>query len=154
MTTMSVFDDFETILDYAHFWNWAPDWNVVKDIYSRIPESYSVLTPFAYTYLEEMIRSTTSEYGMPLFDREGKPNYFKRGKKLINLAIAENADKKEYVELINKIKKYFMYISDDLHDENGRNNVLHGYLHPRFWSKEAFEQLIHDIAELSPYAGF
>ena len=151
---MSVFDDFETILDYAHFWNWAPDWNVVKDIYSRIPESYSVLTPFAYTYLEEMIRSTTSEYGMPLFDREGKPNYFKRGKKLINLAIAENADKKEYVELINKIKKYFMYISDDLHDENGRNNVLHGYLHPRFWSKEAFEQLIHDIAELSPYAGF
>lgn len=151
---MSVFDDFETILDYAHFWNWAPDWNVVKDIYSRIPESYSVLTPFAYTYLEEMIRSTTSEYGMPLFDREGKPNYFKRGKKLINLAISENADKKEYVELLNNTKKYFMYISDDLHDENGRNNVLHGYLHPRFWSKEAFEQLIHDIAELSPFVGF
>ena len=46
---MSVFDDFETILDYAHMWNWAPDWNVVKDIYLRIPESYSVLTPFAYS---------------------------------------------------------------------------------------------------------
>lgn len=151
---MSVFDNFETILDYAHFWNWVPDWNVVKDIYSSIPESYSVLTPFAFTYLEEMIRSTTSEYGMPFFDREGKPNNFKRGKKLINLAIAENADKKEYVELLNKAKKYFMYVSDDLHNENGRNNVLHGHLHPRFWSKEAFEQLIHDIAELSPFAGF
>ena len=96
---MSVFDDFETILDYAHFWNWAPDWNVVKDIYLRIPESYSVLTPFAFTYLEEMIRSTTSEYSMPFFDREGNPNNFKRGKKLINLAITENADKKEYVHL-------------------------------------------------------
>lgn len=149
-----MFDDFETILDYAHFWNWAPDWNVVKDIYSRIPESYSVLTPFAFTYLEEMIRSTTSEYGMPFFDREGKPNNFKRGKKLINLAIAENADKKEYIVLLDKIKKYFMYVSDDLHNENGRNNVLHGHLHPRFWSKESFEQIIHDIAELSPFAGF
>ena len=151
---MSVFDDFETILDYAHFWNWAPDWNVVKDIYLRIPESYSVLTPFAFTYLEEMIRSTTSEYSMPFFDREGNPNNFKRGKKLINLAITENADKKEYVVLLNKVKKYFMYVSDDLHNENGRNNVLHGHLHPRFWSKESFEQLIHDIAELSPFAGF
>lgn len=151
---MSVFDDFETILDYAHFWNWAPDWNVVKDIYSRIPESYSVLTPFAFTYLEEMIRSTTSEYGMPFFDREGNPNNFKRGKKLINLAIAENTDKKEYIVLLHKIKKYFMYVSDDLHNENGRNNVLHGHLHPRFWSKESFEQIIHDIAELSPFAGF
>ncbi|MBQ8506954.1 MAG: hypothetical protein IJ466_05955 [Clostridia bacterium] len=151
---MSVFDDFEIILDYAHFWNWAPDWAVVKDIYSRIPESYSVLTPFAFTYLEEMIRSTTPEYGMPFFDRERKPNNFKRGRKLINLAIAENADNKEYVELLNKVKKYFMYESNDLQSENGRNNVLHGHLHPRFWSKESFEQLIHDIAELSPFAGF
>lgn len=151
---MSVFDDFETILDYAHFWNWAPDWDVVKDIYLKIPESYSVLTPFAFTYLEEMIRSTTSEYGMPFFDREGKPNNFKRGKKLINLAIAENSDKKEYVALLNKTKKYFMYVSDGMHNENVRNNILHGHLHPRFWSKETFEQLIHDIAELSPFAGF
>lgn len=152
---MSVFDDFELILNYAHFWNWAPDWNVVKDIYSRIPESYSVLTPFAFTYLEELIRSTTSEYGLRFFDIDGKPtNNIKRGKKLINLALSENADKKEYVDLLTKVKKYFMYESHDLHSDNSRNNVLHGHLHPRFWSKELFEQLIHDIAELSPFAGF
>lgn len=50
---MPVFEDLEIILDHAHFWNWAPDWSVVKDIYSRIPESYSVLMPFAYSYLEK-----------------------------------------------------------------------------------------------------
>ena len=105
---MSVFDDFETILDYAHFWNWAPDWNVVKDIYSRIPESYSVLTPFAYSYLEELIRSTTSEYGIPFLDRNGKKNNFKVGMGLIKLAKEENTDKPEYIASLDKMKKYFM----------------------------------------------
>lgn len=69
---MPVFDDIDTILDYAHMWNWAPDWYVVKVIYSHVPESYSVLTPFAYSYLEELIRSTTSEYGIPFLNRDGK----------------------------------------------------------------------------------
>lgn len=151
---MSVFDDFDTILDYAHFWNWAPDWNVVKDIYSRIPESYSVLTPFAYSYLEELIRSTTSEYGIPFLDRNGKKNNFKVGMGLIKLAKEENADKSEYIALLDKMKKYFMYEYEDPADENGRNKVVHGHLHPRFWTKGEFEQLIHDIAELSPFAGF
>ena len=82
---MSVFDDFETILDYAHFWNWAPDWNVAKAIYSHIPEAYSVLTPFAYSYLEELIRSTTSEYGIPFLDRNGKKNNFKTKKMMKSL---------------------------------------------------------------------
>lgn len=150
---MSVFDDFETILDYAHFRNWVPDWNVVKDIYSRIPESYSVLTPFAYSYLEELIRSTTSEYGIPFLDRNGKKNNFKVGMGLIKLAKEENTDKPEYIASLDKMKKYFMYEYEDPADENGRNKVVHGHLHPRFWTKEEFEQLIHDIAELSPFAG-
>ena len=46
---MSVFEDIDQIIDYAHFWNWAPDWNVVKEIYQKVPDSYSVLMPFAYT---------------------------------------------------------------------------------------------------------
>lgn len=150
---MSIFDDFDIILDYAHFWNWAPDWNVAKDIYSHIPESYSVLTPFAYSYLEELIRSTTSEYGIPFLDRNGKKNNLKVGMGLIALAKEENSDKPECVALLNKMKKYFMYEYEDPADENGRNKVVHGHLHPRFWTKESFEQLIHDIAELSPFVG-
>lgn len=101
---MPVFEDLETILDHAHFWNWAPDWSVVKDIYSRIPESYSVLMPFAYSYLEELIRSTTSEYGIPFLDRNGKKFNFKVGMSLIKLAKEENADKPEYVALLDKSK--------------------------------------------------
>lgn len=151
---MAVFEDIDTILDYAHYWNWTPDWNVVKDIYFRFPESYSVLTPFAYSYLEELIRSTTTEYEIPFLDRNGKKNCFKVGMGLIKLAKEENADKPEYVDLLEKVKKYFMYEYEDPTEENGRNKVVHGHLHPRFWKKEEFEQLIHDIAELSPYAGF
>lgn len=146
--------DFDEICEYAHMWNWAPDWHMVKQIYSAFPDSYSILTPFAYTYLEELIRSTTSEYGIPLLDREGKKNNIKVGLKLVNLAIKENSENQEYVELLEKAKKYFKYDYDDSHEENGRNKVLHGHLHPRFWSKENFEKLIHDIAELSPFAGF
>lgn len=31
---------------------------------------------------------------------------------------------------------------------------MHGRVHPRFWSQEDFENLIHDIAEMSPFAQF
>lgn len=146
--------DFDEICDYAHMWNWAPDWYMVKQIYTTFPDSYSVLTPFAYTYLEELIRSTTSEYGVPLLDREGKKNNIKVGLKLVNLAIKENSQNQEYVELLENAKKYFKYNYDDPHEENGRNKVLHGHLHPRFWRKEDFEKLIHDIAKMSHFAGF
>lgn len=149
---MSVFDDFNEIMNYAHMWNWAPDWDVAKEIYTKIPESYSVLMPFAYSYLEEMIRTTTSEYGLPLFDHTGKHISLKVGLKLINMAIDENKENSEYVELLEKAKRHFKY-TESLED-NGRNNVIHGHLHPRFWSKEAFELLIHDIAELSKYSRF
>lgn len=69
---MSISKDFDKIFDHAHFWNWAPDWYMLKQIYTAFPDSYSILTPFAYTYLEELIRSTTSEYGVPLLNCEGK----------------------------------------------------------------------------------
>ena len=151
---MSIINDFDTIYDYTHMWNWGPDWIIVKEIYSQFPDSYSVLTPFAYTYLEELIRSTTSEYGVPLLNREGKKNNIKVGIKLVNLAIRENNENEPYAKLLEKAKKYFRYDYDDPHDENGRNTVLHGHLHPRFWDKDEFEKLIHFIAEMSPYAGF
>ena len=151
---MSILNDFDEIYDYSHMWNWGPDWIIVKEIYIKFPDSYSVLTPFAYTYLEELIRSTTSEYGLSFFDREGKKTSFKVGIKLINLAIEENKDNISYVHLLEKAKKYFTYEYNDPHEENGRNKVIHGHFHPRFWSQEHFEKLIHYIAEMSKYAGF
>ena len=150
---MSIQEDFNEIIKYAHFWNWSPDWQVVKEIYHLKPESYSVLTPFAYTYLEEMIRSTTTEYGLPPFDRNGQRNRFKTGIYLINLAINENKSNQEYVKLLEKAKKYFTYTNKKI-DENGRNNVMHGHIHPRFWYKEDFEELIHFIALLSKHSQF
>lgn len=150
---MSVFDDFDLILDYAHMWNWAPDWDVVKNIYKKFPESYSVLTPFAYSYMEEMIRTTTSDYGLPLFDRNKQPVKVRVGMALIALAIEENKNNADYVALLEKAKKHFKYTQIAI-DENARNGVMHGRVHPRFWSKEAFGDLIPDIAELSQYSKF
>ncbi|MBO5889024.1 MAG: hypothetical protein J6Q58_02665 [Clostridia bacterium] len=150
---MKIEEKFNEILEHAHFWNWAPDWQVVKDIYTRIPESYSVLTPFAYAYLEELIRTTTYEYGEPLFDGNGQPIKIKVGMALISLAIKENQANTEYIALLEETKKYFSHINNTA-DENGRNKVLHGHLHPRFWSKESFEDLIEHIAKLSKYSQF
>ena len=151
--SMSVFEDIDQIIDYAHFWNWAPDWNVVKEIYQKVPDSYSVLMPFAYAYLEEMIRTTTSDYGLPLFDRDKKPVKVKVGMALINLAKQENQGNAEYLELLEKATRHFQYTQIS-NDENGRNRVMHGRVHPRFWSQEVFEDLIRDIAELSKYSKF
>lgn len=151
---MSILKDFDKIYDHAHMWNWGPDWIIAKEIYIKFPDSYSVLTPFAYTYFEELIRSTTSEYGIPILDDKGKKNNLKVGLKLVNLAITENSDKLEYIKLLEKAKTYLKYDYADPQGENGRNKVLHGHLHPRFWYKEDFEKLIHDIAEMSSFAGF
>ena len=63
--------------------------------------------PFAYSYFEEMIRSTTSEYSCPLFDRNGDPVKVKVGMALINMAIEENQENSKYVALLEKAKKYF-----------------------------------------------
>lgn len=150
---MNINDDFIEIFKYAHGWNWVPDLDIVQRIYNTYPESYSVLTPFAYTYLEELIRSTTSEYGMELLDENGNPKYRRTGKKLIKLAKKENKNKTEYISLLNELEHYFDDSSIFDRGDN-RNSVNHGYMHPRFWTKESFEQLIHDIARISKFAGF
>ena len=154
MKTNDTNKDLSEIIRHAHFWNWCPDWGVVSDVYTTFPESYSVLTPFAYAYLEELIRSTTSEYGRELLDNQGNiKKYRKVGIKLIELAISENSTNSDYVVLLEQAKLYFK-TSDSTNRGDNRNSVNHGYMHPRFWDKESFENLIHFIAIISKYAGF
>ena len=151
---MNVNDAFEEIMQHSHFWNWSPDWQVVKEIYDAFPNSYSVLSPFAYSYLEELIRSTTSEYGVEILDENGKPKKRRVGIRLINFAIEQNQDKSpEFIGLLEEMKEYFSP-SKRTDEGDNRNSVAHGYMHPRFWNKESFENLIFDIAKLSKYAGF
>lgn len=150
---MSIQKDIEEIKSYTHFWNWLPDWGVVEEIYQAFPNSYSVLTPFAYSYLEEMIRSMTSEYGMELLDESGNPKKRKVGTGLIKLAIDENTNNQDLCMLLNKVEPYFS-ISKVTDSGNNRNSVAHGYRHPRFWNEKSFELLLHDIAALSKYAKF
>ena len=151
---MNLSDSFDEILKYCHFWNWSPDWDVVIKVYEAFPQSYSVLTPFAYSYLEELIRSTTSEYGYELRDEKGNPKKRRVGNRLINLAIEENKPKsQEFVDILEEMKSY--YSSSPVSDEgDNRHSVAHGYMHPRFWNKESFEKLVHDIARLSKFSGF
>lgn len=151
---MNINESIDEIMLHSHFWNWVPDWQVVKEIYEAFPNSYSVLSPFAYSYLEELIRSTKSEYGIELLNRDGTPRRRKVGIKLINLAIEENKHRsQELLSILEELKNYF---STSKITDNGdnRNSVVHGYMHPRFWSDESFEKLIHDIARFSKFAGF
>ena len=150
---MNIRSDFKEILNYAHMWNWAPDIALMQEIYNDYGNSYSILTPFAYCYLEELIRSTTSEYGRDYVDSKGNPKKKKTGIALLNLAIEENKDNLEYIELLNEMKKYFK-LSTSLDNGDNRNSVNHGYMHPRFWTQNSFEYLIHDIARLSKYSKF
>ncbi|MBK7428269.1 MAG: hypothetical protein IPI60_15250 [Saprospiraceae bacterium] len=151
---MNVSESFDEIIQYSHFWNWAPDWQVVKEIYEIFPESYSVLSPFAFSYLEELIRSITSEYGRDIYDDNGAPKKRRVGIRLLHLAIDENKQKShELISLLEELKRYFSTSrSTDVGDN--RNSVLHGYMHPRFWSAESFEKLIFDISRLSKFSGF
>ena len=101
---MNINDDFKEILDYAHNWNWVPDWEIVKEIYQNVPNSYSVLTPFAYSYLEELIRSTTTQYGREFLDEKGKPKRRKVGLGLLKLAKEEKHETKRIEYLIKIVK--------------------------------------------------
>ncbi len=151
---MNISDDFAEIMNYTHSWNWLPDWTIVKEVYQTFPDSYSVLTPFAYAYLEELIRSKTSEYGIEVLDDDsGRPIRRRVGIKLINLAIDENNNDHVFVALLEKAKAYFVFSKSTDAGDN-RNSVHHGYMHSRFWNKVSFEHLIHDIAKLSKHAGF
>ncbi len=152
---MTIDDAFEEIMKYAHYWNWVPDWQVAKEIYEDFPNSYSVLSPFAYSFLEELIRSTTSEYGRQVFgDNWNEIKNRKVGMSIINLAIKENKEKKpDFVLLLEDLKKYY-YNSNVTDEGDNRHSVAHGYMHPRFWTKESFEKLIFDIAKIAKYSGF
>lgn len=44
---MNINNDFKEILNYAHMWNWAPDIDLMQEIYNNYNDSYSILTPFA-----------------------------------------------------------------------------------------------------------
>lgn len=110
-------------------------------------------SPHCLFLLEEMIRTTTSDYELPLFDRDKQPVKVSVGMALIALAIKENQNNPDYVALLEQAKRHFKYTQISI-DENGRNSVMHGRIHPRFWTKESFEQLIHDIAVLSKYSRF
>ncbi len=154
--------DFKEILNYAHYWNWAPDWVVVQNIYYSFPNSYSILTPFAFAYFEQLIRSTTHEYSYGPYDKNGNSQEYSVGLKLIKLAINEakeqnpnfiNKDNSEYIKLLEQAKEYFKK-SDFMYNGENRNNVIHGYVPPKCWSKESFENLIYFIAKISKYAGF
>lgn len=137
--------DFDIIISNSHVYNWAPDLQIVREIYEEHDESFAVLTPFMYTYLEELIRSFTPEYGMEIT----KPQR-KTGRHLLELASKENENKPKLTSLLNELRKYYSAsTSEDC--GNNRNSVMHGYMHPRYWTKKSFEQLVHDIARLSRY---
>ena len=90
--------DFSEILEYAHMWNWAPDLFIVEKIYDEVPNSFSVLTPFLYVYLEELVRSMTkNQYGVRLDDENSKKAKRELGINLVKLAI-ENANDEEQRE--------------------------------------------------------
>lgn len=152
---MGLNEAFDEIYNYTHMRNWGPDWEVFRQVYIAFPDSYSVLTPFAYSYLEELIRSTTSEYGRKLVNEDGTiKKHRKVGIRLIDLAIKENESLKlGFVEILPEIKSYFSD-SEPTDIGDNRNSVAHGYMHSRFWDKESFERLIFDIAKLSKFAGF
>ena len=150
---MSIWDEFDEIINYAHFWNWAPDWNEVKEIQRQFPNSFSVLTPFAYSYLEELIRSRTSEYGCELIDSDGNEVFRRTGIGLLKLARQENADDTAFLAGLDNVEKYFSR-STAFDRGNNRNSTVHGYMHAGLWRKDSFENLISDIAAISKHAGF
>jgi hypothetical protein len=150
----SISESFDEIILHSHMWSWGPDWLVVQDVYEAFPNSFSVLTPFAYSYLEELIRSNTSEYGVEIYNEKGDAKKRNVGIDVIKLAIKENKQKSpEFVSLLNEVKRYY-YNSTRSDEGDNRHSVAHGYMHPKFWSKESFEKLIKDIARLSKFANF
>ena len=137
---------FKKISLSAHL-NWLPDVELAIRIYRDIPEAYGVLFPFMYSYLEECIRSLTTEFEKNLLQAKKR---YSVGMKLIDLAIKENSENKELVDLLEEYKKYFEG-STMLDEGDNRNSVNHGYTHPIQWTKENFEELIKDIAKLSEF---
>ena len=152
---------FNEIQQYAHFRNWAPDIGVLISVYQKEPLSFSILIPFLFSYLEEVIRSMTSGYTFDTRLNENDEIFYKTGKALIETAKEECANKsniteqeKQYVcNKLQEIKERY-YQKSTLTNYNNRNSIMHGPLPPRFWTEDLFVQLIKDIASLSKYSGF
>lgn len=142
-------DDFKAIEQYAHCQNWLSDWMLVHELYLKNSDTYSVFTPFAYSYLEEAISATTTKYG--LHDYSKFRNEY--GKKILEVAILENADNAELTEILEKMRPYFNK-SSAMDVGNNRNSVMHGFVPPLYWTRESFETLIHDIARISKYSRY
>lgn len=145
--------NFNKILEHTHLFNWFPDWKVLIEVYKSFDNSYSVLLPFCYTYLEELIRTMTTEYEIDIINYKGEKQSIKTGISLINLAIHENKDNIELVKKLKESKQFFDFSVKNL-GGNNRNNVMHGHIHPRLWKNENFENLISFIASISEFARF
>ena len=140
-------DEYVKKISSSTHLNWISDIELAMEIYKAYPGSYSVLFPFMYSYLEECIRSLTTEFGKNLLLEKKR---YTVGTELINLAIEENSENKELVDLLEEYRKYFK--SSTIFDEgDNRNSVSHGYTHPILWTKENFEELVKDIARLSDF---
>lgn len=150
---MEFSESFEQILQNTHYFNWHPDLYECRRIYAAFPNSYAILSPFFYSYLEELVRSNTREYGAKPLDLNGKPiNKRAVGYALIIQAIEENkTSNPALVEILNEIKVYYR-LSEHTDQGENRHSVAHGFIHPRFWTKMSFEKLIYDIARLSKFA--
>lgn len=123
--------------------DWQCDLEQAFKIYDKFPDSYSVLIPFFFSYMEELIRSLTSNYHMQIY--EDDKEYV--GMPLVEKAIKKNSDNNKLIQLLKEIKKYYEK-SSILNKTYNRNGIVHGYVHPDNWTKETFEQLIKDINDL------
>jgi hypothetical protein len=118
----------------------------------KIPDSFQVLIPFAYSYLEDIVRSMTStEYGVENKDGKFRVKCSKTIFDVIDQAIKENEKNENLVLALENIRKRFSHLkSINLFDNGGnRNSVAHGFLPPYYYSEDEFERLIKDIASIS-----
>ena len=123
--------------------DWQCDLEQAFKIYDKFPDSYSVLIPFFFSYMEELIRSLTSNYHMQIY--EDDKEYV--GMPLVEKAIEKNSDNNKLIQLLKEIKKYYEK-SSIFNKTYNRNGIVHGYVHPDNWTKETFKQLIKDINDL------
>ena len=142
--------DFDILLADTHVGNWSKSLRIAKSVYKNIEDAQYILMPFMYTYLEESVRSMTTEYGA----LNGSEKSSKRiGGGLVDLAISESDDS-EQQKLLRSIKQQYFRRFDGLMGGGNRNNVDHGVVPANDWSNEEFQKLVHDVAALTPYTDF
>ncbi|ACT63408.1 hypothetical protein [Lactiplantibacillus plantarum] len=93
---------FSEIEYAAHTQNWLNDIRMARDLFTHDSDVYVILFPFMYTVLEDVIRSSTDNYGQL---KSGENNDDKKvGNGLIKFAI-ENSVDDEQRHLLEEIKK-------------------------------------------------